>query len=70
MKEASLYEMRDSNKVHCNLCNYQCKIKDRKRGICGVRENRSGTLNSLVYGKIIAEHIDPMCTRNLLTLNL
>ena len=60
MKEASLYETVDSNMVHCNLCNHQCKIKEGKRGICGVRENRSGKLNSLIYGKIIAEHIDPI----------
>ncbi|MBC2709834.1 MAG: AmmeMemoRadiSam system radical SAM enzyme [Desulfosarcina sp.] len=60
MKEASLYEKLDSNKVHCNLCNHQCKIKDGKKGICGVRKNHSGKLHSLVYGKIIAENIDPI----------
>lgn len=31
-----------------------------KRGVCGVRENRGGKLHSLVYGKILAEHIDPI----------
>lgn len=58
MNEAMLYEARAENMVRCNLCNHQCRIREGKRGICGVRENLSGKLNSLVYGKIIAEHID------------
>jgi len=35
-------------------------IKPSSQGICGVRENRDGCLYSLVYGKIIAENIDPI----------
>jgi len=60
MKAAMFYESMTENRVRCNLCNHRCKIKERKRGICGVRENRGGKLYSLVYGKIIAEHIDPI----------
>jgi pyruvate formate lyase activating enzyme len=60
MKTAIFYETLDENNVRCCLCNHQCKIKKEKRGICGVRENRDGSLYSLVYGKIIAEHIDPI----------
>ena len=60
MKEALFYQAFEGNKLKCNLCNHQCKIADGKRGICGVRENRSGRLYSLIYGKIIAEHIDPI----------
>lgn len=60
MKEAMFYETLPENAVHCALCSHRCKIKDGKRGICGVRENQKGTLYSLVYGKIIAEHIDPI----------
>jgi len=60
MKEAMFYESTSENGVHCNLCNHRCKIKEGKRGICGVRENRGGKLYSFVYGKIIAEHIDPI----------
>ncbi|MDP2934457.1 MAG: AmmeMemoRadiSam system radical SAM enzyme, partial [bacterium] len=46
--------------VRCYLCNHRCFIADSHRGICGVRENKDGKLYSLVYGKIIAEHIDPI----------
>jgi pyruvate formate lyase activating enzyme len=60
MKEAMFYESMPENRVRCNLCNHRCKIHEGKRGICGVRENRNGKLYSLVYGKIVAEHIDPI----------
>ncbi len=60
MHEALLYEKLDGEKVKCNLCNQGCIINDRKRGICGVRENRDGKLYTLVYGKAIAENIDPV----------
>ncbi len=60
MKEAVLYEKLADKKVRCGLCNHRCIIDDTKRGICGVRENKKGKLYSLVYGRIIAEQIDPM----------
>ena len=60
MKEACLYEKLENKKVRCFLCNHGCLIKDGGKGICGVRENRSGTLISLVYGKVIAAHCDPI----------
>jgi len=60
MKEAYLYQKLEGEKVRCLLCNHRCVIKHEGRGICGVRENRVGTLMSLVYGKIIASHCDPI----------
>ncbi|MCK4468643.1 MAG: radical SAM protein, partial [Desulfobacterales bacterium] len=58
--EAYLYEPLKEKKVKCNLCSHRCIIKDGKRGICGVRENQGGILETLVYGKLIASHIDPI----------
>ncbi|MCX8030027.1 MAG: AmmeMemoRadiSam system radical SAM enzyme [Thermodesulfovibrionales bacterium] len=60
MKEARFYEKLDDLKVKCYLCAHGCVISSGKRGICSVRENREGTLYSLVYGKVIAKHIDPI----------
>ncbi|MCD6295078.1 MAG: AmmeMemoRadiSam system radical SAM enzyme [Deltaproteobacteria bacterium] len=60
MKEAFLYEKLSNNKVQCRLCNHFCVIDEGHGGLCGVRENRSGTLLSLVHGKIIAGHCDPI----------
>ncbi len=58
--EAYLYERLEDGKVRCNLCNHRCVIKEGKRGICGVRENQDGALQSLVYGRLIAQHVDPI----------
>jgi pyruvate formate lyase activating enzyme len=58
--EAYLYEPLEDNKVKCNLCSHRCVIKDGRRGICSVRENQAGKLLTLVYGKVIARHVDPI----------
>lgn len=55
-----LYEKTGEGKVRCLLCNHYCTILPGKRGICAVRENLDGTLYTLVYGKIIARHTDPI----------
>ena len=58
--EAYLYRKSDDSRVICNLCKHRCLIKDGRRGKCGVRENREGILYTLVFGKLIARHIDPI----------
>ncbi|MFZ1199788.1 MAG: AmmeMemoRadiSam system radical SAM enzyme [Desulfobacterales bacterium] len=58
--EACLYETAVDGKIRCHLCSHRCLIKDGRRGRCGVRENRAGVLYTLVYGKLIARHIDPI----------
>jgi len=60
MKEAMLYEKLPEGKVCCNLCAHRCIITDGKKGICQVRENRGGTLYTLVYGHTIIQHVDPV----------
>src|SRR3989338_2005701 len=60
MFEARLTKQAPNGYVDCYLCSFRCHIGDGRRGVCGVRENTAGTLYSLVYGKLIAEHIDPI----------
>jgi pyruvate formate lyase activating enzyme len=60
MKEASFWEKREDYKVNCFLCRHHCLIPDGKRGICCVRENRSGTLYTRVYGNPCSWHVDPI----------
>jgi pyruvate formate lyase activating enzyme len=60
MKEAMFYRKLDNSKVACFLCAQFCRIEPGKRGLCGVRENRDGTLLTLVYGKLIAQNVDPI----------
>ncbi len=60
MHEALFYQAGKEGEVVCGLCNHHCHIKAGKRGICGVRENRDGKLYSLVYGRLVAENVDPI----------
>ncbi len=60
MKEGMLYERLSDQRVRCNLCAHRCVIAEGKRGVCQVRENRGGTLYSLVYERLIAQHVDPI----------
>lgn len=60
MQEASFYKRLEESRVHCFLCAQHCHIEPQERGKCGVRENRDGTLWSLVYGKPVAQHVDPI----------
>ncbi len=60
MHEAMFYKAGKEDEVICGLCNHHCHIKQGKRGICGVRENQDGKLYSLVYGRLVSEHTDPI----------
>jgi pyruvate formate lyase activating enzyme len=67
--QAYLYDSRSEDKVQCNLCNHRCLIKDGKRGICSVRENRSGVLETLTYDRVVARHVDPIEKKPLFHLH-
>jgi pyruvate formate lyase activating enzyme len=60
MQEARFYDKIEEDKVKCHLCAHGCVIDPGKRGLCMVRENRDGTLYSLVYGKVISQNVDPI----------
>lgn len=61
LKEALFYEKLENKAVHCRLCPRNCVIADGKRGFCGVRENRGGTLYALSYAKLVSAHpYDPI----------
>ena len=60
MKEALLYEKLDDQRVQCNLCAHRCIIPPGRKGVCLVRENREGTLYTLVYGIPLSQAVDPI----------
>jgi pyruvate formate lyase activating enzyme len=60
MVEAQLYERRGDGNVRCLLCSHYCVLGDGRRGICGVRQCRSGRLFSLVDDRVVALHVDPI----------
>jgi len=60
MTEAILYKKLTNGKVQCCCCSHFCLIAPDNFGQCGVRQNQGGKLKSLNYGKVIAEHLDPI----------
>jgi pyruvate formate lyase activating enzyme len=60
IKEAMLWAPLEGGKVACALCSHRCVIAPSKAGICAVRRNHDGQLVTLVYGEVIAAHVDPI----------
>src|SRR5512145_340530 len=50
----------DPKGVKCLLCHHRCAIGDGERGRCRARLNVGGELRSLVYGRPLAVHLDPI----------
>jgi len=50
----------DGQTVQCRLCPNECILVPGARGRCRARENSGGTLQSLVYSRIAAAHVDPI----------
>lgn len=59
-REAAYYTREADGAVRCGLCPHGCRIAEGKRGRCGVRENRGGTLLALTYGRVASVSVDPM----------
>jgi pyruvate formate lyase activating enzyme len=60
MHEAMFYKKIDGQDVQCLLCPRECVIPKGKRGFCRNRENRGGTLYTLIYGKPTVVDIGPI----------
>ena len=58
--EARYYKKHPDREVECLLCPRLCKLGDKERGYCGVRENDGGVYYTLVYGKACSANIDPI----------
>mgnify|MGYP003373275478 CR=1 FL=1 len=46
--------------VKCQLCAHGCLLREGERGRCRARIVVRGELRSLVYGRPVAEHVDPI----------
>jgi pyruvate formate lyase activating enzyme len=60
MYEAMFYKKEHGTAVQCLLCPRECVISEGKRGFCRNRENRQGTLYTLVYGSPVVVDIGPI----------
>lgn len=57
---ARFWKKLGDRRIECELCPKHCKVDDRERGFCGVRENRGGEYMTLVWGQPCAVHVDPI----------
>ncbi len=46
--------------LRCIACAHRCVLRPSRVGICGVRQNRGGSLYTLVYGQIVASKAEPI----------
>lgn len=60
MKEAELYESLPEGRVKCTACARNCRLAVGQVGFCGIRQNVSGRLQLLSYGRLFTGHIDPI----------
>ncbi len=60
LRDAMHWEPREDGMVRCVLCPTRCVLRDGERGQCRVRANYGGKLYSLVFGAVVALHVDPM----------
>lgn len=58
--KAQFFSTLSNSRVQCELCPHNCILKPGQKGICGVRQNIESQLVTLVYGKAIATHADPI----------
>ncbi len=58
--EADFYKKLENNRVQCLICPHECKIAPGNSGICKVRSNQDGILQTEVYGLLSATHFDPI----------
>lgn len=47
-------------RVQCRLCARECLLADGQRGLCRSRVNVGGKMKSLVYGRPVSVHVDPI----------
>jgi pyruvate formate lyase activating enzyme len=59
-KKAILWKKAGGGDVHCFLCAHNCKISEDGFGFCGMRQNVGGELYTYAYGRVIANHVDPI----------
>ncbi|MFH1381495.1 MAG: AmmeMemoRadiSam system radical SAM enzyme [Chloroflexota bacterium] len=60
MREALLYEKLPDSLVRCGTCQWRCRIRPGKYGVCGMYQNRDGRLYNLNYAMASSMAVDPI----------
>jgi pyruvate formate lyase activating enzyme len=58
--KARHWEKLDEGRIRCLLCPKECRVADKERGYCGVRENIQGEYYTLVYSRLCSANTDPI----------
>jgi hypothetical protein len=59
-KDAEYWKPLKEDTIQCRLCPNRCVIPDGFRGLCRARLNVGGQLKTIVYGRVVAAHVDPI----------
>ena len=60
LEEARYYTGMGDGVVQCDLCPTRCILDQGEQGMCRTRVNIDGKLRSIVYGRPISVHVDPI----------
>ena len=60
MHEAMLYEKLPNSRTRCHTCQWRCNIGPDKFGVCGMYQNKDGTLHDLNYAIVSSVAADPI----------
>ena len=58
--QARFWQPAPDGRVRCTLCPRGCTLRESQHGYCGVRLNRGGALQTLVYSRVWAANVDPI----------
>ena len=56
----ALFWHKENDRIRCRLCPHQCLVSEGKSGICSVRVNNGGMLQTENYGEITSMAVDPV----------
>ena len=60
LQQARYFEQTEGGVVRCILCPHHCILSEGQTGICGVRINTDGVLQTKIYGAVSAIAMDPI----------
>jgi pyruvate formate lyase activating enzyme len=60
VREALLYERLPGSMTRCHTCQWRCRIGPDRFGVCGMYQNRGGTLFNLNYAVVSSTAADPI----------
>ncbi len=59
-RPAAFFTRLEAGELRCDLCPHRCLLEVGERGLCGVRVNAGGRLDTVAYGNPCAVNVDPI----------